>query len=43
MKDNNKEKKNEESKSKEDYKQLTEEEYEKMILQYKKIKYSKYL
>ena len=42
MKEDNKEKKKEEAKEKE-IKEKTEEEYEKMILQYKKIKYSKYL
>jgi len=43
MKEDNKKIKTEESKDKEDNKNLTQEEYEKMILQYKKIKYSKYL
>lgn len=42
MKEDNKKEKNEESKEKES-KEKTDEEYEKMILQYKKIKYSRYL
>ena len=42
MEEDNKKENNEESKEKE-INEKTKEEYEKMILQYKKIKYSKYL